>query len=328
MNIYDIAEEAGVSIATVSRVLNGSSKVKESTRTRIEEILKRNRYAPSVFARGMVSGSMRTVGVLAIDVRDIYYGTVTYAIEHAFLEEGYNTVLCNTGGLPERQLHYLSLLTARQVDGIILVGSAFKDQGLESALREVSADIPVVMLNRQLEGENIRSVICDEKQGTADCVAHLAAAGHRSIRYIQDTDTYSAIRKLEGFKAGMSAAGLPLGKESIIETVKGFAGGVSAAESLAGSDFSALVTGDDLTAAGVCKGLRRIGRVPGRDTAVTGFNDSIIALSTDPELTSVDNRAEEMGKTASALLCRLLSGGDVPEVSILEPKLIIRASTR
>ena len=225
MNIYDIAQQAGVSIATVSRVLNGSDKVRESTRSAVEEVLKENQYTPSVFARGMVSGTMRTVGVLTIDVRDLYFGTVTYAIEQAFFEAGYNTVLCNTGGLPDQQLHYLALLAARQADGIILVGSAFDDETLEAAILETSAKIPVVMLNRSLEGPNIWSVICDEEEGVAQCVDHLCDNGHRRIVYIKDTNTYSASRKLAGFRRGMAARNLTLSPESIIETDKGLQGG-------------------------------------------------------------------------------------------------------
>ena len=329
-NIYDIAREAGVSIATVSRVLNGSAKVRAATRERVEAVLQSHRYSPNVFARGMVSGSMSTVGVMTIDVRDLYFGTVTYSIEHALQQSGYNTLLSNTGGFPEQQLHYLSILAARKVDGIILVGSVFDDESLEEAVLEVASRIPVVMLNRELTGKNVRSVICDEERGIRDCVAHLAAAGHRRILYIKDTNTYSASRKLTGFRLGMRDAGLPLSPGSIVEARQGFDGGIRAAEAIlaAGTPFSALVTGDDVTAAGVCKALRSAGCEPGVDAAVTGCNDSIIARSTRPELTSVDNRPREMGETAAAVLTAVLTGEDPPAVTIVEPNLAVRESSR
>jgi LacI family transcriptional regulator len=327
MNIYDIAQEAGVSIATVSRVLNGSPKVKKSTRQKVEGILERSRYSPSIFARGMVSGSMSTIGVLTIDVRDLYFGDVTYSIEHAFLESGYNTILCNTGGLPEQQLHYLSLLTAKNVDGIILVGSVFDDRSLEAAVLEVSKSIPVVMLNRLLQGPNIRSVICDEEAGLKECVAHLVRSGHRRIFYIRDTDTDSAMRKLSGFRAGMREAGLD--PDTVIVTGRGLGGGMDAVAQLSGrgAEYTALVTGDDVTAAGVCKGLRRIGRRPGIDTAVSGCNDSIIALSCEPELTSVDTRSRQMGETAVSILSQVLKGEEPPGITMVKPGLSIRKST-
>ncbi|WP_319415916.1 LacI family DNA-binding transcriptional regulator [Marispirochaeta aestuarii] len=227
MNIYDIAREAGVSIATISRVLNGSPKVKESTRTRIERILEKHHYSPSAFARGMVYGSMHTIGVLTVDVRDLYFGTVTHTIEQAFSRSGYTTVLCNTGGIPERQLHYLELLTTKKVDGIILVGSYFDNRELEEAIRHVAARIPVIMLNRDLQGDNIWSVVCDEAQGISACVAHLSALGHRDIIYIRDTTTFSAMRKLSGFRRGMESAGLENAEAAVIETGKGIEGGIN-----------------------------------------------------------------------------------------------------
>ena len=329
MNIYDIAREAGVSIATISRVLNGSPKVKESTRTRIERILEKHHYSPSAFARGMVYGSMHTIGVLTVDVRDLYFGTVTHAIEQAFSRSGYTTVLCNTGGIPERQLHYLELLTTKKVDGIILVGSYFDNRELEEAIRHVAARIPVIMLNRDLQGDNIWSVVCDEAQGISACVAHLSALGHRDIIYIRDTTTFSAMRKLSGFRRGMESAGLENAEAAVIETGKGIEGGINGVLRAAerGVPFSAVVTGDDVCAAGVIKGLKKLGRIPGRDVSVTGFNDSLLARSTDPELSSVNSRPEEMGETAVSILSRVLEGEDPPKITLVRPELVLREST-
>ena len=329
MNIYDIAREAGVSIATVSRVVNGSSKVKESTRIKVEAILEKHSYAPSAFARGMVSGSMSTIGVMTVDIRDIYFGTVTHAVEQEFSLTGYNTFLCNTGGLPEQQLHYLEVLTNKKVDGIILVGSYFDDHGLEQAVQETAGKIPVVMVNRDLTGNNIWSVICDEKQGIRECVSHMVSRGHRSILYIKDTDTYSASRKLSGFHRGMQDAGLSVGPESVIETGKGIEGGIEAVEKIlrVKTPFTALITGDDVTAAGVIKALHRAGIVPGRNVAVSGFNDSIISRSTDPELTSVNSLPTEMGRKAASILTSVLAGENPPQKTVLHPVLTVRQST-
>ncbi len=329
VNIYDIAREAGVSIATVSRVVNGSSKVKESTRTKVEEILNKHRYAPSAFARGMVSGSMRTIGVMTVDIRDIYFGTLTHAVEQAFSTLGYNTLLCNTGGLPEQQLHYLDVLTSKKVDGIILVGSNYDDISLEKAVQATAGRIPVVMVNRDFTGKNIWSVICDEKQGMRDCTAHMLSRGYRDILYIKDTHTYSAARKVSGFRQGMEDAGYSVGDERIIETGKGIEGGIAAVEIIikSGTPFNALMTGDDVTAAGVVKALHQVGRVPGKEIAVSGFNDSILALSTDPELTSVNSMAGEMGQTAVSILAEVLENGHPPQKTVLNPVLSVRAST-
>ena len=125
MNIYDIAKEAGVSIATVSRVLNNKGTVSAATRARVEAILKQNNYTPSAIARGMVSKSMRTVAVLTVDIRVPHYARTAYTIEREFSRRGYEVILCNTGGDRGETLRYLQVVNQKQVDGIVLVGSVF-----------------------------------------------------------------------------------------------------------------------------------------------------------------------------------------------------------
>ena len=123
MNIYDIAREAGVSIATVSRVLNHKDTVRADTRAKVEKVLKRCNYAPSAIAQGMVSKSLHTVAVLTVDIRDSHYARTAYTIEREFGRRGYEVILCNTGGDRAETLRTLQAVAQKQVDGLILVGS-------------------------------------------------------------------------------------------------------------------------------------------------------------------------------------------------------------
>ena len=125
MNIYDIAREAGVSIATVSRVLNHKDTVRADTRAKVEKVLKRCSYAPSAIAQGMVSKSLHTVAVLTVDIRDSHYARTAYTIEREFGRRGYEVILCNTGGDRAETLRTLQAVAQKQVDGLILVGSIF-----------------------------------------------------------------------------------------------------------------------------------------------------------------------------------------------------------
>jgi len=125
MNIYDIAREAGVSIATVSRVLNHKDTVRADTRAKVEKVLKRCNYAPSAIAQGMVSKSLHTVAVLTVDIRDSHYARTAYTIEREFGRRGYEVILCNTGGDRAETLRTLQAVAQKQVDGLILVGSIF-----------------------------------------------------------------------------------------------------------------------------------------------------------------------------------------------------------
>ena len=142
MNIYDIAKEASVSIATVSRVLNGSNRVRDITRQKVEAVLNKYNYIPSAIARGMMTNSMKTIGIVTIDIRGLYYANVSYSIEQALSILGYNTILCNTGYDPEQKIRYLQMLAEKKVDSIIMVGSVFKDPRLNKPVEAISKNIP------------------------------------------------------------------------------------------------------------------------------------------------------------------------------------------
>ena len=149
MNIYDIAKEAGVSIATVSRVLNNKGTVSAATRARVEAILKQNNYTPSAIARGMVSKSMRTVAVLTVDIRVPHYARTAYTIEREFSRRGYEVILCNTGGDRAETLRYLQAVNQKQVDGIVLVGSVFDTICQGAEMEKLLTGVPVVLAKRK-----------------------------------------------------------------------------------------------------------------------------------------------------------------------------------
>ena len=185
MNIYDIAKEAGVSIATVSRVLNNKGTVSAATRARVEAILKQNNYTPSAIARGMVSKSMRTVAVLTVDIRVPHYARTAYTIEREFSRRGYEVILCNTGGDRAETLRYLQVVNQKQVDGIVLVGSVFDTICQGTEMEKLLTGVPVVLANGKLDLPNAYSVTVDDKYGVSLAVEHLVARGRRNIYYIR-----------------------------------------------------------------------------------------------------------------------------------------------
>ena len=180
MNIYDIAKEAGVSIATVSRVLNNKGTVSAATRARVEAILKQNNYTPSAIARGMVSKSMRTVAVLTVDIRVPHYARTAYTIEREFSRRGYEVILCNTGGDRAETLRYLQAVNQKQVDGIVLVGSVFDTICQGAEMEKLLSGVPVVLANGKLDLPNAYSVTVDDKYGVSLAVEHLVARGRTS----------------------------------------------------------------------------------------------------------------------------------------------------
>ena len=329
MNIYDIAKKANVSIATVSRVINNSGPVSEKTRQRVNEVMAELGYSPNIFARGLMINSIKTIGVLTIDVQDLYHASAIHTIEVEARLKDYDTILCSTGENINDKKKYLKLLLQKRVDGIILIGSVFKEKTDNSHIIEAASHVPVVMINGYVKGPNIYSIICNDSQAVYEMVLHLASKGHKKIIYVYDAETYSGWEKIKGFKKGMKAINSPIGKNNIIKTEKGIEGGYIAAQKLLDqkADFTAVITSEDIIASGMIKVFNKSGlSVPG-DIAVAGFNNSIIALCTTPELTSVDNKINAISSSAAKFLIDAIEGKDIPSKTIVEPQLVIRNST-
>jgi len=326
MNIYDIAKKAGVSIATVSRVINGNGPVSDKTRDRVNKVMEELGYTPNVFARGLMVNSIKVLGILTIDVRDLYYASAIHTIEVEARQRGYDVILCSTGNDINQKKKYLKLLLQKRVDGIVLVGSVFREKNDNNHILEAAENVPVVMINGYVEGSNIYSVICDDTLGVYSAVNYLVKNGRKDIVYIYDVDTFSGIGKIKGFKKGMEENGLEIGQDSMIKTMGGIDGGYSAIEKLVKEDrkISAVVTAEDILAAGVLKKLQEIGIKVPEDIAVIGYNNSIISRCTTPELTTIDNKVEAISSFAIKMLIDVIEGKNVPAKTVITPELIIR----
>lgn len=326
MRMEDIARLARVSIATVSRVINNPEKVRPETRERIFQIMEENHFVANAVARGLVTNSMQTVGVLTVDIRDLYFANLTYTIERQFNALGYNVILCNTGGEPEEKKRYLRLLLEKQMDGLILVGSVFKEVNDNRHILDAGRRLPVVLVNSALEGPNLYAVVCDDTAGVREAVQRLYELGHREIYYFCDIRSYSGLAKVEGFTAGMRQNGLNPGNvRDIPRSITGAREGVKRllAEK---KPFTAIITGEDLTAIGVIRELAAANiRVP-EEVSVVGYNNSILGEVTTPSLTSIDSQNKMMATKAVQILYGVLQGKPVPTKTVLTPTLIMRES--
>lgn len=329
MNIYDIAREAGVSITTVSRVINNKQNISDKTRLKVEAVLRKHNYTPNAFARGLMSSSIMAVGVITVDIRKPNYAQTAFSIEQDLSKLGYHVILCNTGGKTIESINYFKMLVEKKVDGIILIGSIFNDQQVRHYIDKYVKNIPIVMVNGRLDVRNCYSVLVDDSYGIFRCAEHLYEKNHTRIVYVKDLCTYSAEQKKQGFIAAMAQYGLPVDESSIVTTEHGLEGGRMAIEKLlaAGKEFSAIIFGEDITAVGGIKKLRELGRRVPEDVAVTGFDNSILAQCCEPELTSVDNKVETVSSLSVKLLADLIEGKDVSSSIMIRPDLIIRQST-
>lgn len=324
LNIYDIAEKAGVSIATVSRVLSGSDKVREPTRRKVLAVMDATGYTPNAFARGLGLGTMRMVGILCTEISDLFYAHAVSTLERSLREHGLDTLLYCTGSRLEDKKRCMDQLLAKNADAVILVGSAFQEQQDNSHIEQAAGQAPVIIINGLVECAGVTCVLCDEYAAMRENVALLSRQGCRHIAYLYDAETYSGRQKLAGYRKGLADCGLPEKSEAVVRCARTLAAAREAVEKIAGN-VDAVLTSEDILAVGACKALASAGR----QIPVIGFNNSVLAECSTPALTSVDNMVPSMCRSAVDTLMQLLAGeSHVPGKIVVAATLVERETFR
>jgi LacI family transcriptional regulator len=326
MTIYDIAKACGVSIATVSRVLNGSTKVRKDTRDKILAAIKEQKYSPNPFARGLGLDSMKMIGILCTDIADTFFAKAVSLIEPNLRSRGFDVILGCTGNNKEDKRKYMHLLVDRHVDAIILIGSSFREALDSPHLSQELGKVPIIAVNCNIKAPNVYCVACDEKGGFAESTQQLAKQGYKTILYLYDRLTYSGQQKLKGFHEGLKKAGLPANPklEILIDRTMETARDVVERLLEDKTHFDAILTSEDILAVGAQKALV----AHGLSMPVIGCNNSILAYCSTPSLTSLDNRLEALCPAAVHVLIQVLEGnGDMTaSVTTFEPFLCYRES--
>ena len=219
MNIYDIAAEAGTSISTVSRVLNNKGNVNPKIRDRVEAVLKKYDYKPSAIARGMVSKTMKNIAILTVDVRVTHYARMIYVIEQEFSNLGYNVSVCNTGGSIQECNRYFEILSEKQTDGLVLIGSVFNELIKYPEITAKIKDTPVVIANGQVKLPNFYSVLVDDTKAIRMASDYMFDHGRMDLFYVFDIATDSGRAKRQGFLEAMKLRDVPDGNDRVPEDI-------------------------------------------------------------------------------------------------------------
>ena len=334
MTIYDISKKAGVSIATVSRVLNGSTNVKPRTRKKVMDIIEQYGYKPNAFARGLGLNSMKTIGILCADASDLYLAKAIYYIEQNLRENGYHSVLCCTGYEMASRKDSLNLLLSQHVDSVVMVGSNFIMNNAEDNqyVKDAAASVPIMLLNADFDCSNVYCTLCDDYKATQDATEKMLDAGMQNILYLYNSNSYSGLRKLAGYQNALLTHDIPLKKEmqqcfkgshEDIDGVKNFVESIYKK----GIKFDGIVTSDDFLAVGAMNFARANNiSVPG-DLQIIGYNNSILTLCSEPDISSVDNRLEDMCIQLVKTLIGTLSQNEMPQKTIFSGELVKRGST-
>lgn len=332
MNIYDVSKKAGVSIATVSRVLNGGTNVSEKTRSKVLKAINELDYTPNIFARGLGLNTMNTIGIMCTDSSDTYLANAVYFLEQELRHFGYDSILCCTGNDFDTKRKYLNLLMSKRVDGIILVGSHFvpNEPGCDNSyIIEAAKELPIMLVNGYLAGDNIYSVMCNDKKAVYDATTGLIKNGHRDIVYLYTSTSYSGMHKLDGYLEALSNAGIPPRREYYHLCTKNISRAKEYLTHLYDNKtyFDAVVTSDDSLAVGAIKFANSHSIFIPDDLEIIGYNNSVLANCTEPELTSIDSKVEQLSVTAVSLLMQVLSGNSIPAETTVTADLIKRNTT-
>lgn len=331
INIYDIAKMSGVSIATVSRVVNNNPKVSEKTKAKVMEAIEKSGYTPNVFAQGLGLKSMRTIGILVPSIADLYMSRAVAYIEDNLHDAGYDCILhCSGYTAAEKETH-IQLLLNKKIDAIILVGSTYAGSDDETHntdyIRRAAKDVPVFIINGLVDGENIFCTASNDYQASYDVTTALIESGRTKTLFLTDSRSYSANQKKKGYKQALTNAGINpddnmmIFTENSIETVKKLLNNTSL-------EFDSVFATDDAMAIGAIKyALSKNLKVP-TDISIVGYNNSTLCICSEPELSSVDNKIEKVCKDTCDRLIQILKGADnVPNQSVVACSLVKRATT-
>ena len=329
MTIYDIAEIAGVSASTVSRVINNKPGVGLETRQKIMKLMENYNYSPNAIARGLVSRSSKTIGILVADIRNIHHIDGAYYIERELIAQGYCCIILNTGNEDADKVNAIEILHRRRVEGVVMMGSIFQCREVEEAVARCMSDIPVAIVNGWLDLPNVYGILSDEMGGVVSCVEHLISRGHKKVAFVCDQPSNpSNTLKERGYFSCAGKLGMDL-EDWGYRTENTLEGGEEATRQILKDhpDVEGIVYAVDLLAVGGLQVLHER-QIPVPDqVAVVGNNDSTYAQICTPTLTSLDNKRMDASVMAARILVDHICGKKTANRVMLLPDLVIRKST-
>jgi LacI family transcriptional regulator len=326
VTIRDVAVEAGVSIGTASKALNGQGKLRAETRERVAEAAQRLGFAPNTLAQALLAGRSFTVGLITTDSFGRFSIPVMLGAEDALGTGQVSVFMCDTRDDPERERRYVEMLSARRVDGLIVTGRRIEPRPPVKA----GPGIPVVYAMTQPIGEDGPAVLPDDVGGGRAAAEHLLAAGRRRIGHITGPERFLCARlRAAGFGAALEAADVaPHGDVRFGEWSERWgreAAGLLLADQ---PDTDAIFCGSDQIARGVADTLRAAGRRIPDDVALVGFDNwEPMALAAQPPLSSVDMCLEEVGRACAGLLLAAMGGEQAGGVRAVPTRLVVRQSS-
>lgn len=331
VTIYTVAREANVSMATVSRVVNGNQNVKPETRDRVLAVIKKLNYRPNAVARGLASKKTTTIGVVIPDITNDYFAELALGIDDIATMYKYNMILTNSDADGSSAIKVVQNLFAKQVDGVIFMG-----HDIENELQEEfnKAAVPVVVAGSLTNDKNIPSVRIDYEQATKEAVSFLLKHNNKKVALMIGSrqTTINKFNRIPGYKAALNDAHVQFDNSLIFEADDSYETGYQLAKKMVEQGVTAAFVSDDSSAAGLLNGLTDAHVNVPKDFEIITGNDTKLATITRPTLTSITQPLYDVGAVAMRLLTKLMSNDDDDETEthpiILQHGFEERQSTR
>ena len=330
--IKDIAARAGVSISTVSRVVNNTARVDPATEQRVHEAIAALGYRPNLLARSFRRKVTQTIGLLVPDNSNPYFAELARVIEDAGFADGYSVILCNSDLSPEKQLAYMDVLLAKQVDGIIMISTGLirGDDATHDIEWLQQVGVPWLVIDRDLGEAAVDQLLVDNHEGGYLAGRYLIEHGHTDLAcVVGPNDLTPSAGRIAGFRRALDEAGIELPPDAVVRGNGRYDGGVRAVDTLRqrGVRFSAIFAFNDQMAIGVIGALQRVGRsVPG-EVSVVGFDNISYGAAAYPALTTIAQPITEMGTAGvRMLLDRIRQPHAPPRRVVLSTTLLERES--
>lgn len=325
--IYDVAKAAGVSISTVSKVMNGTGSIGKQTIIKVKETMQALDYHP--IATSAVKKRIQTIGLLLPSIADPFSAEIARKIEDYGRKEGFNLIICSTDNDLKKEKEYIDMLKKKYVDGII-IATGLKSSDAQKEL--FNQQIPIVLLSREIPSLAMNSVLVNDFLGAFEATSYLIKLGHSKIAMITEDVYFSNIQsRLDGYKQALEKAGIPYEEKRVSTGNQSFNDAANAASYLLEEERSltAIFASTEPLAIGAMQGVRRHNLQIPEDISIVGFDNSILAQMSYPPLTTVAQPIDEMArKVIELLLNSLEEKNGVTQRIVLAPKLTIRSSAK
>ncbi|PHA06705.1 LacI family transcriptional regulator [Bacillus sp. AFS051223] len=326
--IYDVAEKAGVSIATVSKVINQTGRISEKTINKVNQVMDELDYQPSSVAAALTGKKTYTIGVLVPDISNPFFAEVARAFENSAQGSGYTLILCSTDHQTKREHEYIDLLFKKQVDGII-IATELNDYKLVKKI--VNRDLPLVLFTVDHPSITTHVVTTDDMRGGYLAGSYLTQKGHTSLTIMMEKDRKSSLGRLNGFKQALTDSGVSLDDEAIISCYSTVEDSKRASKELLNlpNRPTAVFACTDLIAICLMNEARKQGLSIPEDLSIIGFDNTIYAEIADPGLTTIEQPIKQMAACTFEQLLKTMEMKEHAKQKItIIPQLVERSSVK